>query len=182
MQKLKLVWTLPTLNFVVAATLLLWGYQEPVPPGSEVYAPTVWLICWGMNAPALLLRSAGSWDVFAWIPEPTFGLYTSDLLFLLGVIVLWSLVGKQLDNSLTSRNRAEVSVPTTLIWRSLQLAMAGLLLLFGLDYLRNPRFNNPYYPVEVVLASVWAAVLIFVATKALTRVLRPSQPITRRLG
>ena len=82
------------------------------------------------------------------------------------------LVGRALDQWRGSQPAVERRGAMSLIACSLLLALGGLLLLLGLDYLRNPRFNTPNYPVVAVPMLMWSASLIFLSGRGLVRAIR----------
>lgn len=64
MYKLRFAVALPILQTLVALILLLWADRTPTPRNVEFfYHPAAWLICKGLNAPAMLLLIplGGTW-------------------------------------------------------------------------------------------------------------------------
>jgi hypothetical protein len=172
MQKLRLAWVLPITQVVVAAILLQWGN-----PHVSMYVPTARLICWGVTAPAMLFRGLGlllgSWEsTFPWMTRSVGGFYTDDLFFLAGVVVVWCSVGRGLDQRRTRQTTGERGTVTALTAYTLQLVLWGLLFILGLDYLRNPPFNNPDYPVVAIPILAWSVGLIFLSGRRLVRAIR----------
>jgi len=141
-----------------------------------MYVPTARLICRGLNAPAVLFNVLDpiEWGVApSWLPHSVFGFDTGDLFFLAGVIVIWYLVGRALDQrrALTAAGRRQVV--TALIVYSLLLALGGLLLFAGLQDFRPPQFSNlDYRPERAILTLIWAAGLIFVSGRGLVGMVR----------
>jgi hypothetical protein len=175
MRRLRLALSLPVIQFGIAATLLQWGYRTPVPPGSEMYIPTARLVCRGLNAPALLFRIL---DPFTWglagdrIPRSMLGFDTGDIPFLVGVIVVWYLVGRALDKRRISKTAERSRIAVALIACFL-LSLGGLLFSAGLHDLGPARPNNSSPPVGAVLTLVWSAALIFLSGRGLARAIRP---------
>jgi hypothetical protein len=63
----------------------------------EFWRPTSDLVCYGINAPAFrLVPALYSLALGKFIP-PIAGFYSQDLFLLAGVIVLWYLIGKEID-------------------------------------------------------------------------------------
>src|ERR1035438_5642080 len=171
MPKLRFAAVLPISQFVIAVILLQCGDPR------RSYVHTARLVCWGLTAPAMLFRALGlllasCGPTFPWLTQPILGFYTDDLFFLAGVVVVWYLVGRALDQRRTSQTVRERGRAMALIACSLLLTSGGLLLLLGLDYLRNPRFNNPNSLVVAVPVLVWSASLIFLSGRGLVRAIR----------
>src|SRR6516162_5790069 len=62
MRKLGLRFILPAAQLALALILLYWGNHTKAPPHSDTpFTPSVTLICFGINAPALLLLTLGAW-------------------------------------------------------------------------------------------------------------------------
>jgi hypothetical protein len=163
MQKLRLALVLPIAQVVVAAILLQWGN-----PHVSMYVPTPRLICWGLTAPAMLFRGLGLLlgscePAFPWRSQSVFGFYIDDIFFMAGVIVVWYFVGRALDQRRTRQATGECGTLTALTACTLQLVLWGLLFILGLDYLRNPPFNNPDYPVVAIPILMWSVGLIFLS-------------------
>ena len=177
MPKLKFATVLPISQFVIAVILLQLGDPR------LSYVHTARLVCWGLNAPAMVSRGlgllCGRWGLPC-LTGPIAGFYTDDLFFLAGVVVVWYLVGRALDQRRTSQTVREVGRAMTLIACSLLLALGGLLLLLGLDYLRNPRFNSPNYPVVAVPMLMWSPSLIFLSGRGLVRAIRHALRVSVR--
>jgi len=176
MLRFRLALLLPVLQFVLAAILLQWGYRAPVPRGSELYVPTVRLICRGLNAPALLFRLLDpiSWgSEFDWIPRSVLGFDTDDVFFLLGVIIVWYFAGRSLDQRWTSGMAGRSGIATVLATCVLLLALGGLLSLAGLHDLGPNRPNNPGPPIGAVLTLMWSVTLIFLSGRRLVQAIRP---------
>jgi hypothetical protein len=92
------------------------------------------------------------------------------LLFLVGVVVVWYTVGSALD-----RRRVAAAVPSgALPWTLYSFLFASGVFLFvlGLDAWRNPRYNNPDYPVFAALVLLWSATLLFISSRIFVRLLR----------
>ena len=168
MRKLRLALVLPITQFIVATILLHWGVRV------EFYAPTPRLICWGLNAPALLFTSLdpGRWGpTFAWWPGSIIGVDMDDVFFLAGVIVVWYVVGRALDQRRTSVSAARrLGMVTTLIVQVLLLALGALLLVGGLWDLRHWQFGVVGQPPwRAVITLMWSAGLILLSGRGLVR-------------
>jgi hypothetical protein len=180
MRKLRLAFLLPTIQVLFAASLLQWAQRRPVPRGGELYVPTARLICFGLNAPALIFRFLNPirWgSSFAWVPRATLGFDTDDIFFLVGVIVVWYLTGRALDQRQQPWRTAEgnrTSVRKILLY-SILLAAGGALLVLGLQELGAHRANNPASSVEGILTLTWSIALIFSSSYLLFR--RAKHPV-----
>lgn len=176
MRKLKLAVLLPTIQCIIAAILLQCKYRAPVPRGSELYVPTVWLICRGLNAPALLFWVLAhylfSWETMStWVSRSRsiFGFYADDIFFLVGVIVVWYFVGLAMDRR---RTESTVGKGVTTIVCSLLLALGVLLFALGLHDLGPGRPENIDPPVGAFLTLMWSISLIFLSGRGIVRVIR----------
>jgi hypothetical protein len=170
MQKLRLALVLPIIQFVVAAILLQSG-----DPHVPMYVPTARLICWGLSAPALLFRALnpiGWGPTFERLPRSIVGVDTDDLFFLAGVIVVWYIAGRALDQRRTSKTAGRSGILTTSIVYPLLLVLGGVLLFGGLYDLEHPSSNNPDHPVRGLLTLMWSVSLIFLSGRGLVRAIR----------
>jgi len=169
MQKPKLALILATVQFVLAAILLQLGYRAAVPHGVELYVPTARLICLGINAPARLFRfldPTGWGENFDFLPRKIFGFGTDDLFFLAGVILVWCLVGRAMDQKRALRTTRGSIGPAI----DILLLTVGFILLFGgRQEMMYPRNDNPKYIVSAILTLIWSFVLIFLSGRALMR-------------
>jgi hypothetical protein len=174
MRKLKLAGVLPIMQFVIAASLLQYGYRASVAHGTEFYVPTARLICLGLNAPAMLFMHLNptSWgEAFDFLPRSVLGFDTDDLFFLLGVVVVWYFVGRAVDQRQFSRTAGKRRIMAPLTACPLLLALGGLLFHWGQQNLKNP-YDNPDPPFGAVLMLAWAVSLIFFSGRWLVRTIR----------
>ena len=91
MRKLKLAIILPIIQVLVAVVLLLQADRTHGPGGLDYhYFPPAWLICKGLNAPAMLLLVpfGGTWYFVPQIP------IVGRSLFLISVMIVWYFVGR----------------------------------------------------------------------------------------
>jgi len=163
MPKLKYSLTLPLLQLPLAA--ILWRSGDNI---AAAHVPTPRLVCWGLSAPALLLRAQAGWGPLSrWLPASICGLETSEFLFLAGVVAVWFSVGWALDRR---------GVGSKFRWAVLRIvypllfALGSLLCVVGIDCWRNMSFNNANYPVFSALVWLWSASLIFISLRAFVRV------------
>jgi hypothetical protein len=170
-SRLKLAVLLPITQLAIAASLLQWSYRIPHPQGVELYSPTPWLICFGLNAPALIFRavSPAMWgEEYRWFPASIAGFYSDEFFFLVGVILVWYLVGRTLDRRSSPRENTNPTF-TTAIGATLLLALGGILFTSALHLFMFPGNDNPYHPVRTCLTFAWAVVIIFVSGRRLVR-------------
>jgi hypothetical protein len=165
MRKLKLAIILPITQVLVASFLLLKAERTQIPPGLDYYYhPAAWLICKGLNAPAMLLLVpfGGTWYFVPPIP------IVGRALFLISVATVWYFVGRVLDQRRAPSQAREHRVATTLLLRFLLLVAGGILFYFGWNELGAPISTV----LGVLLTFVWALSLIFFPSVSLLRVLR----------
>src|SRR6266566_27636 len=102
MRKLGLRFIIPAAQLVLALILLYWGNHTKAPPHSDTpFVPSVTLICFGINAPALFLRALGAGlgtPRMDKAPVMLSGFGLDELFFLVGVVLCWYLVGLWLDS------------------------------------------------------------------------------------
>ncbi len=169
MRKLRLAFALPFIQSILAAILLQWRTQ------SGFYVPTPRLVCWGLNAPALLFRTLNPirWGpAFWWLPRSILGFDTDDLFFMAGVIVLWYLVGHALDRRGVSATAGRRRTASCLLAYLLLLALGGVLLYGGLHLLRHKSSDNPNDPVRAVLVLIWSVGLLCVSGRGFAKAIR----------
>jgi hypothetical protein len=174
-RKLRLAWVLPIIQVLVASILMEWSKRAHGPRRVEYYVPTSWLICRGLNAPALLFRFLNprmwvpTWD---WVPRSVLDFDVDRVFFVVGVAVVWYLVGRGLDQRGISKTAGRHGVATAFIVYPLLLVLGVLLLYGGLRDLMNPI--TPYAPVGASLMLIWSAVLILLSGRGLARAIASS--------
>jgi hypothetical protein len=165
MRKLKLAMILPIIQVLVASFLLLQADRTQIPRGLDYYChPAAWLICKGLNAPAMLLLVpfGGTWYFVP--PIPVVG----RALFLISVAAVWYFVGRVLDDRRAPSHAREHRVAITLIPRFLLLVAGGILFYGGWN-----EFGAPISTlVGLLLTFIWALSLIFFSSVSLFKVLR----------
>jgi hypothetical protein len=90
--RLRLALALPVAQVIGAAIL---EHYTP-PPDLEAPLPLARQVCWGMNAPALLVRGVGLM-ISDLVPPGGHPNGVSEVCFLAGVFLSWYLVGRALD-------------------------------------------------------------------------------------
>ncbi len=164
-MQMRLSWILPIVQLPLAIVMLEWGRHSGMQSRFDtLYFPTPALLCRGINAPATVLMAIAFFFDRVDHDRPTILGATLDYpLFLIGVVVLWYLVGRALD----SRRFADKS-PLAWTWPRLvlvggPLALLGALFLYeGVQGLFTPwRWNNYWGNIaESVLTTLWSFVLI----------------------
>ncbi len=164
MRKLKLALVLPVIQFIVASVLLYLAG----PPGFSELRPRARLICWGPTAPAMLFRMPAMWEPTArFLPETVLGVATIQVCFLVGVIVVWYLVGRALDRRRDPTAKSG-GFATTLFVYCFLLALGGFFGYAGLDGLTTPPDEREL----PILLFAWSAGLIAISAGGLIKKLR----------
>ena len=168
--------TLPAIQLILAAVLLKWGEYHPHPrwwrPGMyEFWRPTSDLICYGINAPAFRLVPAIYHLAFGKFIPRIAGFYPADLFLLAGVIVLWFLVGREIDARRDPRRSPREKPATAKIIWNLLIAFYGVILLVTMD-LHDVDSNSIGNLIERILWLVWALVLILLPARNLLTMVR----------
>src|SRR6266550_24120 len=146
MRRIKLAWLLPLAQLVLAIILLSWARHCPHPPVriDSPWAPTAERLVEGINLPAARIVEMAL-DVFPWTSTDGPGIgrfHFVDWMFICGVVGLWYLVGRKLDNYQIPKPNTKRGQPVrTALWDVL-LALYGLYLLIPLS-LQNVVFTNP---------------------------------------
>jgi hypothetical protein len=162
MHKLKLAIFLPIIQFAIAVILLKQAGRP------DFYVPTSKLICWGLNAPALLFRGQALWGpISVLVPGSIRGVDAGDLFFLLGVIVVWYLVGRALDRKRNLENECGPIRPMAVVAHCFLLVVGGLLLYVGAALLGDVNYRGR--PERGILTLLWAVSLLFFSGRALMR-------------
>jgi hypothetical protein len=169
---------LPVFQFSLAVVLLKWGEYHPHPtwfiPGLHgvFWLPTSNLVCYGINAPAYrfvpILNALFFDNRFV---RPIAGFYPQDLLLLVGVVVLWYLVGREIDARRCPQESSLASSPTGKIVRNLLVALCGVILLATIN-LHDTDNNTTGDLIARILWFIWALVLIFLPAQKFFDMLR----------
>jgi hypothetical protein len=165
MRKLTRAIVLPLAQVFVAVVLLLQADRTHGPGGVDYhYFPPAWLICKGLNAPAMLLLVpfGGTWYFVPPIP------IVGRALFLISVAIVWYFVGRLLDQRRAPSRAREHRVAITLLLQFLLLAAGGILFYGGLNELGGPISTV----VGVLLTFIWAISLMCFSSVSLLRVVR----------
>lgn len=179
MRQLRFAFLLPIAQLVVALLLLQWGHRILPPRGLDtIYLPTPRLVCIGINGPAVLFRIGDFLTPQAWKYLQVGGFSPDELWFLLGVLVIWFLIGHALD----ARGLRGASTPRigigTLITCIAMLIVAALLLFLGLKHIHPYEWNNPASPVVGIFFIVWSLALGLLSGRKLTRFIKVKRAST----
>jgi hypothetical protein len=173
--KLKLPLILACVQFMIAVLLLNQAHSDHSGARFDTpYGSTAAMVCYGVNAPALLFRAAG-----ALLPNRDIWAFGSDeLLFLVGVICLWVVLdqviaSRSASKQLAQREPAKEGVGKAAMY--LLLAAWGIYLAYlALDSaLHLGRWNNPTGNiVDGILFGAWALILLFFCFTRIRRIYR----------
>lgn len=175
--------TLPLINVTIALGLVLAGHfwhrssgQEP-----EYWAPTVRL-AHAVNAPAMLFRFPvlRLWDaVYSTAADPTNSVeeVADDSIFLLGVAILWYMIGRKLEARKQSQSSVQVRPSKWAYGVSFVSFAAGIfLVLTGVGMLRLHLQLRAETMAESALYVIWGLVIAVIYGRDLLNVL--SHPVT----
>jgi hypothetical protein len=168
---------LPLIQVTLAGVLLKWGEYHPHPTWwvrgmySSFWAPTPIHVCYGINAPAYRLVPALNTLVFGRFIHKMAGFYPVEQVLLLGVVVLWYLVGKEIDAWRRPDEFPDPKPGTEKIVRNCIITLYGILLLVTMDF-RNADNNAMGDLMERILWFVWALALIFLPMQKLLAMFR----------
>lgn len=180
-MQLRLRWVLPIAQLIAAVLLLQWGRHLE---GSQsrfdtLYFPTPALVCKGINAPATVLAGVAFFFDRVDHPRPTiFGSTLDYPLFIIGILILWYLVGRVLDSWRSTGKSFLAWTWLRLVFIGGPLAVLGALFLYeSLQGFRDPwRWNNRTGNlVHSVLLLLWSIVLIGLPGLKLIQRLRVSK-------
>ena len=174
LRELRTAIVLPMVQTVVAVLLLQRGYQLRStlgPHPSPFYVPTVTQVCYGISAPAVFLRFA-TFLLGAKLTPPSIGNFDAgDLLFLLGVVLVWYLVGRAID----ARHRGSTAKSSggKLAANSLLMVLGIALLCFGIGgALSDSTENLKGAAVQIGLSVLWGCCLTVVSGARIVAALR----------
>ena len=138
MRKIKLVWSLPTAQVLLAEVLLQLGRHSRPPVRGDVYwVSTYDLLCAGLNTPAekftiLIYKLVGR----------SVGPIAGELIYLASIFVLWYLVAKRIDSFRFPDARVREGPSISLIVGNVLAFIYGILLLIVIS-LHNVIFTSP---------------------------------------
>ncbi len=169
MRKLRLSFVLAVLQLLIAVTLDIWASRESPPFGLDtLYAPTAWLVCRGINAPAWLVERLLTWlsplSHLDKAPLALLGVGLHEYFFLLLVFMLWTAVGASVKRLWNANTAAQNLQRNWLFILSMALLAATLFFLGLLRISKLPNFNNPVgSALQGALFIVWGLAIAFFA-------------------
>jgi hypothetical protein len=173
--KLKFSIVLPVVQLILAIFLLEGGDRVRT-RFDTLYYPTPQLVCAGINAPATIL--IGVARLFDRIDHPQttiLGLGLDEVFFFIGVLILWFLIGKALDQRRAPGEHPSKWTPMRLVLLGIPLELLGAILFYqGLrGFLTPGRWNNYFGNiVQSTLVLLWSLILIVSAALKFARQVR----------
>jgi hypothetical protein len=134
--------------------------------------PTPTLVCFGISAPALLLKGVLLLLPLTWRLGSVLGFSAGEIAFLAGTIILWYFVGRATEGPRSSAPMPRITGEVLLV--NLSVAGTGILLFFmGVIAVRSHQGNNLAGSiVEGALFISWALTLIVHSAIRIARHLR----------
>jgi hypothetical protein len=174
MRKLRLAVILPVGQVIIALALFEWGERQWV--GKGLFVPTGRLLCFALNAPALLFLKL--LDLFPdWNAPRICGFYFDEIFFLPGVAVLWYLIGRALDRRRTPHTQPQGrrTIPKALF--NLFLVVYGIYFFFTESvtwfWHRNLLIFGGAHTYDAALYWAWSLVLTLVGVVNFVKAIRP---------
>jgi hypothetical protein len=173
---------LPCVQLPLAIALWEWGRESSTPHHLDTfYWSTPALICYGLNAPALVFKLLAV--PFNWLEATRHlvvfrGYELADCAFFLGVAILWFVVGLELEDRWRSDGRPGWQPSAAPLMVDLVIAIVGLALLVeAIDGFRMPwKWNNRTGNlIESALFLVWSGILVWFASTDVRRRFRASR-------
>jgi hypothetical protein len=162
MPMIKFSIILPCVQVPLAVGLWEWGTYQPHSHSFGSW-PTAGLVCYGINAPAILLSKLAVYPFRMMYPPHFLSHYSLlEWAFFAGVAVVWFLVGLALDRK-TARAGAEVRLTMGRVLRYVLLVLVGIFLfLQALQGFSLPWHQGNYWGTitESILFLAWSVVLI----------------------
>jgi|SRR6185437_4485770 len=166
-MRIKLRFVLPAIQMTLSACLLVLGAaQYRADRGKEIYygAPAK-RICYAINAPALLFRSAGLYilDASHLVSAKVYDAIDNGT-FILGVGLLWFLVGAAIDSRLKRPAKAALSRPWRLAIDFSLIVLGIAFLFFGFGAWNLIHLGSMLQGfAEAAIYCLWALVLVFIS-------------------
>ena len=181
MHSLKFANILPVVQFFLAVTLLVLARGTPEPRGLDTpYLSTAALVCYGLNAPALLVKFVGMLVVV--LTNRPMSIHTwgiEDVWFLGGVVIVWYLIGRTLDRfrSLGGPQEPRKLSSGEIIVNLLLFLLGSYFFYLAIDaFLVFGKWNNPKGNItEGVLFLAWSLTLILLPATKLLNAIRASR-------
>lgn len=140
---------------LISAVLLFLGkYQHSLGSVEYQYGPPAWLICKGLNAPALVVRYVGIWSLEHM--GISYTLLVDNICFFLGIVLLWLLVAVEIGSS----NRGSKDPVKMIGDVFLILLGTGLFLITFDQWTRLYVYSLPVALTECTFFLAWALLLV----------------------
>lgn len=187
MRKLRFTLLLPAIQLLGAVLLLEWGRRILGPRGLDtVYVSTARLFCFGLNAPAILFTIPALLPTYSSTANPSaldyrilessiFGFSVAELSFLVGVIVLWFLVGRTIDRYRAFGVQQQWSkTGISVVVRVFMIILGACFFVAAVQSFNDfGRYNNPTgNRVQATLFLVWSLVLTILSGSKLVNLFR----------
>jgi hypothetical protein len=173
-MRLRFSLVLPLAQLLLAVTMREWARRGHWPKALDtLYFPTADLVSKGINGPATLFKILElPFYLKDYWPRSILGLTPEELLFFVGVVVTWYLVGRALDRYIYSKGSGLTRLTVGQVTTSLLSVLLGIFMFLGtLTCFSNPdQQNNPIgYSALGILLLVWSVFLVGVPTLRLAR-------------
>lgn len=175
MGKIKFAWVLPVVNLSLVLALWVYDMRTPLPNWDTGYTSTPMMIGYGISAPALIFkflslpfRWTGLWPV-------SIGRFDlNDLLFFLGVVVTWFLVGSALDRRASRRALVQSGLGFGMILWDLALVALGVFFFAASleDTLMPWTRGTVGHFTDRILFFAWGVVLVILPSTDLANAIR----------
>jgi hypothetical protein len=190
MQKRRFSLFLPVVQVAIAAYLTHWSdgnswlwtghgrHPTPSPLMLSLYPRIIlaWQVCLGINAPAMIFKALALLHPSRYQPPyfSLFGFTEEEVWFLIGIGVLWYLIGRVIDRRQSSPRRLNPARTSETV-ANLLLGFGIFLLIAGSMALRDAVHPGavwlyPFYDgVFWILLFLWSVCLIVFPAIAITR-------------
>jgi hypothetical protein len=163
--QLKCSIVLPIAQLILAIFLLEVVGRARTPQGFDnLYYSTSQLVCVGINAPAtIFIGLSGLFDRVDHASPTILGLQLDEIFFFIGVLILWFVIGRALDQRWSPDEFPSKWTKFRLVLLGVPLELLGGFLFYqGLrGFLTPGRWNNYFGNiVQSTLVVVWSVILI----------------------
>jgi len=165
MGKMKFAWLLPILQLALAFAFWEWPSPTPMPMGLDARpASTPMLIGYGISAPAIVIKLlvVPFRRRSDYLPISIGRFNIEDLIFFVGLFVLWHLIGRVLDRRMSSEKPVSGVIGVGKVLWDLALAVWGVFCSARVHW--RPKRTPFNFPVRINLTTVFFATLSSLAT------------------
>jgi hypothetical protein len=171
MRKLRFEYIMPPTLFVIFLSLMHWGTVD-IPLLGNIRG-----LCFAINSPGLLfcelfLRMAP----VRWLPADILGIRSDHFIFLVGVVVQWYFVARELDRLRSPK--AGATLTTALLLANIFAIAWGVRLIFGsMDGILQVDSSHRHFTayIDGIITLVWGLTLIVLPTMRLAKCFRRRQ-------